>query len=267
MSRDADDNQRDIEIAQSQHEKDKIRAAAQLERVRSQMAEALQPLGVLLTSAMETGQWLIHELQLVDTEALVMGTESFVRPFPNFPHVELKFGSKVVGFAMPNIYGVLQFSPADLAAIQGDPAKLERYVEVQAYAQVPLYREIAAVFRRTRHLLEFPDSDPMVEQIFKMNGIDCKAVHLGNYANILTGVSAYCDAWNPIVRRFERGDYTIMQPVQANDCVLAMFVVVALCQAAAKAEIILQGTTGVTAATLRANVDTITELSRPASET
>jgi hypothetical protein len=266
VSRDADRNQRNIEIAQSQHEKDKTRAAVQIERVRSQMAEALQPLNVLLNATIETGSWLIHELQLVETEAIVLGSETFVRPFPNFPHVELKFASKASSFFMPNMYGALQFGPADLAAIQADPAKLERYVEVQAYAQVPLYREIAAVFRRTRHLLEYPDSDPMIEQIFNMNGIDSKAVHLGNYANVLAGVSAYCDAWNPIVKRFERGDYTIMQPMQANDCALAMIVVFALCQAAAKAEVILQGTTG-GSTMLRANVDTIKKLSQPATET
>ena len=144
---------------------------------------------------------------------------------------------------MQNIYGVLQFGPADLAAIQADPAKLERYTEVQALVQVPLYHEAAAVFCRKRHLLEFPESDPIVEQTCKTNGIDPAVVFISNYANIFNRFSAYCDAWNPIVKRFERGDYT-MQPVQANHGVLAMMAMFGLIQAAGKAENELQGTTG-----------------------
>jgi hypothetical protein len=81
---------------------------------------------------------------------------------------------------------------------------------------IPLCCEVAAISRRTRHLLKFPDSHPMVDHIYKMNGIDSNVVYQENHATMLSSVSSYCDAWNLIVKRFERGDYTLLQPAEAN---------------------------------------------------
>ena len=60
VSKDPNHNQRQIEL----HEKERLRAGIQLDRVRSMMCEALQPLsiGYMYVSSMESGQTMVHEL-------------------------------------------------------------------------------------------------------------------------------------------------------------------------------------------------------------
>ena len=43
--------------------------------------------------------------------------------------------------------------------------------------------------------------------------------------NLLDEYCVYCDVWNPIVKHFVRGDYSMMQPTLAN-CVMLVWTVV-----------------------------------------
>jgi hypothetical protein len=231
VSKDADRNQREIELHQAMHENERLRAGIQLDRVRSMMSEALQPLSICFVHSMESGIEMVHELQLSNTLSKCGITNAWVKPFPLWPHVELKLPSEMVSGMMTSASGGChQLGPADLAVSEADPpVRLEWYSEVQADIMMPLQQEFTAIFRRTRHLIDPPEeSDAFMQQMYAMNGLDAKKAHIGNYMNLLNEYCAYCDAWKPIVKRFARGDYSIMQPTLANCGFFAWAVVVSM---------------------------------------
>ena len=69
------------------------------------------------------------------------------------------------------------------------------------------------------------ESDVFMEQMYAMDGLDAKKTYIGNYMNLLNEYCVYCDVWNPIVKHFVRGDYSMMQPTLAN-CVMLVWTVV-----------------------------------------
>ena len=61
----------------------------QLDRIRDQMKEALQPMTVYSAQIMITHFHLLHDMGLTETEAKCGASEAWVKPLSRFPHVEI----------------------------------------------------------------------------------------------------------------------------------------------------------------------------------
>ena len=153
----ADADRAQHEIVQEAADRDQARglAAIQLERVRSQMAEALVPLITLLQRANTCAAYMIYELgfELAD----IWGND-FMRPFKLWPHIEVwnrgTFGS---GAHIKTFQGspYSKFSPADIALLE-DPAKRQIYIEAHTGCMAPCWREVATILATKAHLLQRP---------------------------------------------------------------------------------------------------------------
>jgi hypothetical protein len=124
----------------------------QLDRIRDQMKEALQPMTVYSAQIMLTHFHLLHEMGLTETKAKCGVSEAWVRPLSRFPHVEIMLLMKMLTSMVTSQYGVYQLHSEDLEAIQADPSKLER--EYQLFSRnAQSFPSTFALMSLTRQLL------------------------------------------------------------------------------------------------------------------
>jgi hypothetical protein len=150
---DADRAQHEIVQEAADREQKRGLAAIQLERVRSQMAEALTPMLAMLQQADTGAVYMARELGFEWTD--IWGLE-FVRPFALWPHVEVwtrDWGSKMAKTFKGSPYK--KVSPGDMALLE-DPAKRQIYIEAHTDCMAPCYREVATILSTKGHLLERP---------------------------------------------------------------------------------------------------------------
>ena len=204
------------EIVQEAADREQTRglAAIQLERVRSQMAEALMPLSSLLARADFCGSCIGFELHM---EGMDIWGNAFVRPFQLWPHIEvmdrdLAGNRKFLKAFKGSAYS--KYSPAEIALLE-DPAKRQIYIEAHASCMAPCYREVATIFATKGHLLQRPPLT-FLDVIFP-DGVADWTKFLGGSLNYLQiEMAAFADAWAPLERRWEVGDFSRIQPAPPN---------------------------------------------------
>ena len=111
-------------------------AAIQLERVRSQMAEALVPLSTLLNRADVCAIYMLQELGFEFND--VWGVD-FIRPFTLWPHIEVwnhDYGAQPTVLKVMKGSPYKKYSPADIALLE-DPGKRHLYIEAHAGSIAP----------------------------------------------------------------------------------------------------------------------------------
>jgi hypothetical protein len=212
----ADADRAQLEIVQEAADRDQVRglAAIQLERVRSQMAEALMPLNALLLRADTCGVYMARELGF--EFANIWGYE-FVRPFKLWPHVEVwnrDFGGSPTFLNAHKGSSYKQFSPADIALLEG-PAKRQIYIEAHTNCMAPCWRQVATILATKGHLLQRPPPT-LLDRIFPDGIADWTKVVAGSVVWLQYDMGAFANAWAPLERRWEAGDFSRMQPAQPN---------------------------------------------------
>ena len=198
-------------------------AAIQLERVRSQMAEALVPLNILFCRADACAIYMYRELGFEFAD--IWGFD-FVRPFTLWPHIEVLnrdyAGNPMFLKAMKGS-PYKKYSPADIALLE-DPAKRQIYIEAHTGCIAPCWREVATILATKGHLLEDPPVT-LLDRIFPDGIADWTKFSQGTLINLQYDMGAFADAWAPLERRWEAGDFSRMQPAQPNPWLALQMVV------------------------------------------
>jgi hypothetical protein len=187
-------------------------AAIQLERVRSQMAEALTPLKTLLQRANVGVVYMERELGF---ECLDIWGLEFVRPFTLWTHLEVwtrDWSSAMAKTFKGSPYK--KYSPADIALLE-DPAKRQIYIEAHTDNGAPCYREVATILATKGHLLERPPPT-YLDGVHPDGVTDWTKFLGGSLVWLQYDMAAFADAWAPLERRWEAGDFARMQPAQPN---------------------------------------------------
>jgi hypothetical protein len=204
------------EIVQEAADREQARglAAIQLERVRSQMAEALMPLNTLLDRADSGAMYMQRELGFDFAD---IWSFDFVRPFALWPHLEVfdrtYFGTPKHLKAMKGS-PYKKFSPADIALLE-DPAKRQIYIEAHTDCMAPCWREVATILTTKAHLLQRPPP-AVLDRIFPDGVADWIKFLSGSLIFLQYDMGAFADAWAPLERRWDAGDFSRMQPTQPN---------------------------------------------------
>ena len=214
------------EIVQEAADRDQARglAAIQLERVRSQMAEALVPLTLLFERATACAVYMQRELGFEFAD--IWGPD-FVRPFALWPHVEVwnrDHGSNPTFLKTFKGSPYSKYSPADIALLE-DPAKRQLYIEAHAGCAAPSYREVATILATKGHLLQRPPP-ALLDRIFPDGIADWTKFSQGTLITLQYDMGAFADAWAPLERRWEAGDFSRMQPAQPNPWLALTMVVI-----------------------------------------
>ena len=229
------------EIVQEAADRDQARglAAIQLERVRSQMAEALVPLNALFNRADACAIYMQQELGFEFNDIFAV---ECVRPFTLWPHLEV-WNRALIGTPvhLKAFKGspYKKYSPADIALLE-DPAKRQLYIEAHTGGIAPCYREIAAIFMTKGHLLQRPPA-AFLDRVFP-DGVADWTKFLAGSLNILQfDMGAFADAWAPLERRWEAGDFSRMQPAQANPWLAFNMVVIDMLKTVGARQMELEG--------------------------
>jgi hypothetical protein len=189
-------------------------AAIQLERVRSQMAEALMPLNSLLSRADFCGTCMGWELRI---ESMDIWGVALVRPFRLWPHIEVMDRDLAVNRNLLNTFKgsvYSKYSPAEIALLE-DPAKRQIYIEAYTGCMAPCYREVATILTTKGHLLQRPPPT-FLDGIFPDGVADWTKFLGGSLIWLQFEMCAFADAWAPLERRWEAGDFSRMQPAPPN---------------------------------------------------
>jgi hypothetical protein len=230
------------EIVQEAADRDQARglAAIQLERVRSQMAEALVPLNTMLNQADQGNNYMARELGFEFADIWNM---EFVRPFKLWPHIQVR---NLDWSAQPAMVRTMKgspynkFGPRDIALLE-DPTKRQIYIEAHTGCMVPCWREAASILATKGHLLERPPS-ALLDGIFPHGVADwTKSELAGSLINLQYQMGTFADAWAPLERRWEAGDFSRMQPAHPNPWMGLATVVVNMLVAAGARQKELEG--------------------------
>jgi hypothetical protein len=203
------------EIAQEAAAREQARGlvAIQLERVRSQM-EAIMPLKTLLHRAEASTVYMACELGL---EWFDIWGVDFVRQSTLWPHIEVwcrDFGGNPTMLKTMKGSAYKKYSPADIALLE-DPAKRQIYIEAHTGCIAPCWREVATILATKGHLLEDPPAT-LLDRIFPDGIADWTKLLAGAVRILFFDMGAFVDAWAPLERRWEAGDFSRMQPAQPN---------------------------------------------------
>ena len=178
------------------------------------MAEALVPMNHLFDRSRACTAYMERELgfEIVD----IWGTD-FVRPFALWPHVEVwnrDFGGNPTVLKTFKGSPYKKYSPADIALLE-DPAKRQIYIEALTDSVAPCWREVATILATKGHLLQRPPP-ALLDRIFPDGIADWTKFSMGTLNTLQFDMGAFADAWAPLERRWEAGDFSRMQPAQPN---------------------------------------------------
>ena len=150
----ADETARDIDRAQEANEKERSEVKLQLEKVRSQMSDALIPLMAHLLVAInhesELGQGLGFAMH---TASKFMAISEHVEPMPAWPHISVRPHGGQPGL-LPKMTPYVKYTPEDLAMLEADVEKRQLYIERYTDCIVPCLLDFGELVRRKWHLLE-----------------------------------------------------------------------------------------------------------------
>ena len=91
-------------------------------------------------------------------------------------------------------------TPEDLAALEGDAALRDRYVEVYSTCIIPCYVEAADTFKLSRHLMDEIGFGHLAP--FAMSGVsDIAEKFTDNLWLIFYEFCAFAQSWTPLLRR------------------------------------------------------------------
>jgi hypothetical protein len=97
----------------------------------------------------------------------------------------------------------------------------------------PCWREVASILATKGHLLERPPP-ALFDGMFPHGVADWTKFLAGTVINLQFQMGAFADAWAPLERRWEAGDFSRMQPAHPNPW-MALFTVVGTMMATAGA--------------------------------
>ena len=157
---------------------------------------------------------MARELRFASSE--LVGFE-FVQPFKMWPHLEVfshNYGDNPKMLAAFKGSHYRKYSPRDIALLE-DPVKREVYIDAHTSCMVPCWREVATIFVMKGHLLPRPPLAHL-DSVFP-GDITSWTKFMGGtlfFMQALMGV--FADAWAPLARRWDAGDFSRMQPTPAN---------------------------------------------------
>ena len=152
-----DEAQTSLEREAAEREKAEAKAAKQLERVHLQLAEFVYPLQQLGT----------HFSRAFDFAVFRCGLEDYTATYcyewhspPMQPHVSCVFdGSSTIKVVATNPFA-FTLAPGDLARVEVNPAKRERWIELYTHSLLPFLRELVPILRTKVRSIAHPDPLP-----------------------------------------------------------------------------------------------------------
>jgi hypothetical protein len=211
LARDAAHSEKDHDRLLADREKTQRQAALQLERVRSQNADALWPSNNNLVVAQYLQVNLQWELKLPIAETL-QRHKQFIRPLALLPHLEVYDGTFSPEVMQIRSASPLEaYGPDDFAALGADESKRDVFMAAYRHSIVPRMRTAADLLIGQRHLLDYP-SPTYLDGVFAASGIDWT-----KFLPFTIGVAAvryaqHADAWLPIMSMWEREEFSVMFP-------------------------------------------------------
>jgi hypothetical protein len=193
-------------------EKAQRQAAHQLERVRSQNADALMPIASNLNVAHYLQVNLQWELKLPIAETL-QRHKVFIRPLALFPHLEtfeLDMSSPE-NMQLWSASPLEAYGPDDFAVLAADESKRDVFMAAYRHSIVPRMRAVADLLMAKRNLLDYP-SPATLDGVFAASGIDFDKILAGNMAVASIRYAQHADAWLPIMSMWEREEFSVMFP-------------------------------------------------------
>jgi hypothetical protein len=223
-------------------DKEHRQAALQLDRVRSQLADALFPTMMLFKLADYAQSRLQWRLKLPIAETLLKH-KLFIRPMPLWSHVEVA-QADVADPEIPRMSSacaLIAYGPDDLAHLNADESKRDLFVDTYRYSIVPRMRAAADLMLQTRHLLDYPSSTDILKGQFAASGIDWDKLFWGQLSVAGLFYIEHIDAWTAITSRWERGEFSIMFPAAPDFFSVLHFVWIVMMGVAGQLEQKLQG--------------------------
>ena len=132
-----------------------------------------------------------------------------------------------------------KYSPADIALLE-EPAKRQIYIEAHTGCITPCWREIAAILKTKGHLLQRPPPS-FLDGMFPDGVADWTKFLAGSLAYLQFDMSAFADAWAPLERRWEAGDFSRMQPAQPTPWLAFNMVVIDMVKVVGARQMELEG--------------------------
>jgi hypothetical protein len=234
LARDAASSEKEHDRHLVSREQDRVLADRLLERVRSQLADALFPMTNRIVVGSRDEDGLQYELDLPIGKKWHRDKQ-FVRPLKLWPH------AVVLGPVGPEFMGVwsatpfFSYEPEDLVVLADDDAKKERFVEAFRDCILPQYRAWSDLFVQFRHLLDLPAVELLMKP-FAATGIDWPAFIQGSLASVGYQLMQYVGAWTPILKRWANADFSVMQPAIPNYCSLLIIITMSMLGAAGQKE-------------------------------
>ena len=121
---------------------------------------------------------------------------------------------KMVGLYRRSLWW--RYTPAEVATLQADAGKCQRYVETFRDVLVPRLRAVAACVRTQSHLLSpglelLEGGDPRGSAILDgVLGMSTKEFCASNCRQFYVQFAGFCDAWEPLVARWEQSDFEML---------------------------------------------------------
>jgi hypothetical protein len=200
-AKNAEEATRELENARVEHERERARAAVQLERVRSQMGDVYRPVQAMINQADACAIYMQHELGFEFND---VWNFEFVLPFALWPHLEAytrDWSPKTFAAIKGSPYK--KYSPADLALLE-DPAKRQVYIEAYASCIAPRYREVAVTLSTKSALIENPPAS-YLDGAYPADGVDWAKFSGGSLSTHMFDMVVFAYAWEPLERRWEAG--------------------------------------------------------------
>jgi hypothetical protein len=192
-----------------------------------------------LTVSFFTQSALQWELKMPIAETLLR-YKSFPRPLALWPHLELFH----LDFQDPEVMRAWSMSPFeaygpdDLAHLVADEGERDVFAENYRHSIMPRMRAAADLLGSQRHLLDYPSKEKIMGGPFAASGTFTaeQSLHVVAYR-----CAQHVDAWEPIMRMWERGEFSIMFPAAPNFNSVLVIGLVAMSGAAGQLEEKLQG--------------------------
>jgi hypothetical protein len=250
------------EIVQEAADREQVRglAAIQLERVRSQMAEVLMPLAALIERANVGHVWMGRELRF-EEQVIWDGpvTPQFMSPFKLWPHIEVWSRDFLPNPTFMKTFRgspYRKYSPVDIALLD-DPTKRDIYIDAHTSCIAPCYREVTKILSTKGHLIQRPPA-AFLDKVFPDGISDWAKFVGGSLIAMQHDMAAFGDAYAPLERRWEAGDFSRMQPAQANPWSIINMVVNNMMQTTGARQKELEGASAMSGR-VNAQGDTFTE--------
>jgi hypothetical protein len=128
----------------------------------------------------------------------------------------------------------MMHSDSELEMLQNDVERRQRYTESHTSCIVPNLRTVDKIIGETAHLLEPPDVD-YANKFFPGIGMDWRLVAPTSTLHFYQ-LRSFAQSWEPILERWESGDFSHLQPRIPNPMILVNLMLNFMNKAAGDAE-------------------------------